>query len=153
MRYISATDEKNFKEMASTLTASSYCHNIIVADTFEPVNFAVSYSLRQRGFNVTSISTGSELLSHFVGLYTKYAETGHVELPVLITEHCTHDLLSGLYISSDIKELFPEIIVIILTTNDSVKDHPLAPIANAVLMKPMEASQLEFEITRLLCKA
>jgi DNA-binding NtrC family response regulator len=125
---------------------------IVLADNYDLVNDSLTLTLINRGYRVTSIRSGKQLLEHFEALYYKYMEEEQITLPILVTENNLNDGISGLTVASFVKELFPEMKVIVLTTNMSICHHPNISAVNHVLFKPVSVEELDLTIRLYLPK-
>jgi DNA-binding NtrC family response regulator len=117
---------------------------ILVVDDHPDIRAQVSQNLNSAGFQVEAVSSGSEAMERF-GI-TKYS--------LIISD----EKVSGIYsldLLNSVKELSPQLPVIIMTANGSVHNAVGAMQAGAAdyLLKPFSAESLEKTVKRAIDRA
>lgn len=130
-------------------------HSILLVDDEEIIRKTVSTDLKDKGYNVTAVESGEEVLKALQKAEDKGANERSGERPFsydLVITDLKMELIDGIQVLKAVKEISPETMVIILTGYGNLRSaiDALRLHADDYVLKPCNIEELDFRIAHCL---
>ncbi|KAL0477240.1 hypothetical protein AKO1_005881 [Acrasis kona] len=109
---------------------------VILADCFNMTQDVLAKLLTNRGYKVTTVSSGKQLIEHFHERRFELQLTPKSRLPVVIVEAWLRDF-SGFEAARILKDSIPSLKVIMLTCQHNLEERSESKIIDKLMLKPV----------------
>ncbi|KAL0485451.1 transcriptional regulatory protein ZraR [Acrasis kona] len=141
--------EPNIQRRRTSIVSLDDNQEVILVDCFSITQDVLAKLLTNRGYKVTCLATGKELIDHVQERRFELQLSPKSQLPVVIVEAWLGEL-SGFDAARVLKDIVPDLKIIMLTCQHSLEEKLESRIVDKIIMKPVLSEVVDRAIKYVL---